>query len=77
MANTITVDAKTFNQIISRLDKLTKDMEAIKAKLAKKNPKYGSDEWWEKSEKQADKDIKEENWVEFSNVEDAIKWLNS
>lgn len=55
---TITVPAKTFEKIISRLDDLTQEVKTIKAKLFEEEPLYGSDEWWEWSEKKADEDIK-------------------
>ena len=58
MAQTITVPAKTFEEILSRLDRLTKEVQAIKMKLFESEPPYGSDEWWEWSEKKANEDIK-------------------
>ena len=58
MAQTITVPAKTFQQILSRLDQLTREVRAIKLKLFESEPSYGSDAWWEWSEKKADEDIK-------------------
>lgn len=44
--------------ILERLDALTKEVKAIKVKLFKKEPLYGSDEWWEWSDKEALKEIK-------------------
>ena len=58
MNQTITVSPKTVEEILSRLDQLTKEVRAIKAKLFQGEPPYGSDEWWEWSEKKADEDIK-------------------
>ncbi|MGI8419724.1 MAG: hypothetical protein ACR2LN_03705 [Candidatus Levyibacteriota bacterium] len=58
MANTITVDAKTLEHIVSQLDKLTKDMAAVKKRLPTEEPSYGSDTWWELSDKEAKEDIK-------------------
>ena len=55
---TITVPVKTFEKILSRLDHLTKEIETIKTKLFEGEPTYGSDEWWEWSEKRADEDIR-------------------
>lgn len=54
---TITVPAKTFEKILSRLDQLSRAVEVINEKL-EGAPHYGSDEWWEWSEKRADEDIK-------------------
>ncbi len=54
---TVTVDAKTFEKILSKLDHLTRKVEDINEKL-EGAPAYGSDEWWEWSDKKADEDIK-------------------
>lgn len=55
---TINVPAETFEKLVSRLDKLTREVQAIKARLVEKEPPYGSKQWWEWSEKKADEDIK-------------------
>ena len=77
MAQTVTVPAKTFQEILSRLDKLTRDVHAIKARLFENEPPYGSDEWWEWSDKKALEDIKAGRVVKFDSAKDAIKWLKS
>lgn len=77
MANAVTVDTKTINSIIERLNKLTQDIETIKKALLKSGPKYGSDEWWEEMERQAEKDFKEGRGIKFNSAREAIKWLNS
>ena len=77
MAQTITVPAKTFEMILSKLEHLTRDVETIKSKLLDGEPPYGSDQWWEWSEKRADADIKAGRVVKFDSVEETIKWLNS
>lgn len=74
---TVTVPAKTFEEILARLDKLTRDVHAIKAKLFESEPPYGSDEWWKWSDKKAREDIKKGRVMEFKSAEEAIKWLNS
>lgn len=58
MNQTVTVSPKTIQEILSRLDQLTKEVRIIKTKLFEQEPPYGSDEWWEWSEKKADEDIK-------------------
>ena len=58
MAQVVTVPAKTFDEVLTRLDKLTRDVSAIKTRLFEQEPLYGSKEWWEWSEKRADEDIK-------------------
>lgn len=77
MTQTITIPAKQFEEILSRLDKLTREVHAIKIKLLDKEPPYGSDEWWEWSDKKAMEDIKRGRVVKFDSAEKAIKWLNS
>lgn len=77
MAQAITVPAKTFEEILVRLDKLTRDVHAIKIKLFDKEPPYGSEQWWEWSDKKALEDIEKGRVVEFKSAEEAIKWLNS
>ncbi len=58
MNQTVTVPAKTIDEIFSRLDELTKTVKKIAAKLSEKEPPYGSDEWWEWSDKKALEEIK-------------------
>lgn len=55
---TVTIPIKTYEKILSKLDRLNQEVESIKIRLSKKEPAYGSDEWWEWSEKKADEDIK-------------------
>jgi len=77
MNQTITISSKTIDEILTRLDKLGRDIRAIKVKLFEREPLYGSDEWWEWSEKKADEDIDSGRLVKFESVQEAIKWLNS
>lgn len=65
MAQTITVSTKTL------------EVRAIKVKLFSSEPAYGSDEWWEWSDKKAMDDIKAGRTIKFDSAEKAIKWLNS
>ena len=59
MANAVSVDMKTINAILTRLDRLTKDIQTIKKTLFEEEPPYGSDLWWKWSEKKALNEIKE------------------
>lgn len=77
MANTITVDERVMNTILSRLDKLSRDIELIKIRLLKNKPRYGSDEWWEKEIKEADEAFKKGGGIKFNSAKEAIEWLNS
>ncbi|MGI8419737.1 MAG: hypothetical protein ACR2LN_03780 [Candidatus Levyibacteriota bacterium] len=58
MANTITVDAKTLEHIVSQLDKLTEDMAVLKKRFLTEEPSYGSDAWWDLSDEEPKEDIK-------------------
>ena len=58
MNQAITVSSKTIEDILAHLNALTKEVKEIKAKLFQKEPLYGSDEWWEWSDKEALKEIK-------------------
>ncbi len=75
--NTVTVPAKTINDIFSRLDELTKAVKKISARLLNEEPRYGSDEWWNKEIKEAENEFKKGKGVLFQSGKDAIKWLNS
>lgn len=74
---TVTVSSKTIEQILARLDKLTSEVRAIKSNLFKEEPRYGSNEWWGKEEREADEDIRAGRVMQFNSVKEAIKWLNS
>ncbi len=73
---TITVSAKTFEKIISRLDQLGRAVEAISEKL-ETAPPYGSNEWWEWSEKRADEDIKAGRVTVMHNKKQLQQFLDS
>lgn len=73
---TVTVPAETFEKILSRLDHLSRVVEVINEKL-EGAPPYGSDEWWEWSDKKAKEDIKAGRVMKFDSAQEAIKWLNS
>lgn len=74
---TITVPTKTFEKIISKLDYLTQEVETIKTKLFEGEPPYGSDEWWEWSDRKAKEDIRAGRVMKFDSAQEAITWLNS
>lgn len=72
---------KTFNE--SMIISLLKDLEMlsvaakrVREKLLKVFPaKYGSDLWWEKSDKEAIVSIKESRGKKFKTYEEAVKYL--
>ncbi len=73
---TITVPAKTFEKILSRLDQLGRMVEAINEKL-ETAPPYGSDEWWEWSNAKALKSIKEGKGVVIHDKKELDNFFNS
>lgn len=77
MSQTVTVSPKAIEEIISRLDKLTKDIRVIKERLFASEPPYGSEEWWEKEIKESEEEFSKGKGVHFESVKDATKWLNS
>jgi hypothetical protein len=77
MNQTVTVPTKTINEIFSRLDELTKAVKKISVKLLNEEPRYGSDEWWEWSDKEALKEIKAGKYTTVHNKKDLRQFLNS
>lgn len=77
MNNTISVDTKTVNQIMKRLESLAKDVKLIKEKLSRGEPVYGSDTWWEKEIQDSEKEFSAGKGITFKNAKDAITWLDS
>ena len=71
---TITVSSKIIDQIITRLDKLTNEVKVIKTRLFEEEPPYGSDEWWEWSDKKELKSIKEGKGSVIHNKKELEKW---
>jgi len=77
MNQAITISPKTLEQILNRLDALTKEVRAIKAKLFEREPLYGSDEWWEWSDKKALKEIKAGKGIKITNKKELDAFFNS
>lgn len=77
MAQTITVPAKTFQEILSRLDQLTREVRAIKAKLYSKEPPFGSDEWWEWSDRKALESIRKGKGITIHNKKELDAFFKS
>lgn len=73
---TVTVPVKTFEKIVSRLDQLTQEVAVINEKL-EGAPRYGSDEWWEWSDKKAKEDIKAGRYVTLHSAKEAQEYLDS
>lgn len=73
---TVTIPAKTFEKILSKLDYLGRAIEAINDKL-EGAPLYGSDEWWEWSNKRALKSIRDGKGTVIHNKKELDDLFNS
>lgn len=62
-------------QIITRLDRVEQELKEIKKLVKESSPSYGSDEWWEKEEIEADSAIKRNKLHKSSSVNELIKKL--
>lgn len=69
MAQSITIDVKTIQKILTRLDKLSKDVKEIKEKIVEE-PAHGSDEWWEKEIKKGEQDIQTGDYYELKDKQE-------
>lgn len=75
---TITIDVKTAESLFWEVEAMRKRLNLLRKKIIELLPaKYGSDFWWEKSTRQALKEIKKGRGVEFKDIEEASKWLNT
>lgn len=77
MNQTVTVPTKTFEKILSRLDLLTQEVADIKTRLFKKEPTYGSDEWWEWSDKKAMEEIKQGKGITLHNKKELKEFFRN
>ncbi len=77
MNQTITVSPKTIEEILTRLDKLTREIKAIKTKLFEEEPPYGSDEWWENEINEGLRDIKNGKYTELRSRKELQTFLKS
>ena len=77
MSQAITVTPKTIEEILSRLDRITKDITTIKARLFEQEPKYGSDAWWDKEIKEGLEEVKQGKYTVYENAKDLIKDLHA
>lgn len=68
---------KTFEEILSRLDQLTREVHTIKVKLFNSEPSYGSDEWWEWSDKKALESIRKGKGITIHNKKELDAFFKS
>lgn len=77
MSQTITVHTKTIEEIITRLDRLTREIKAIKTKLFEEEPSYGSNEWWEWSNEKAIEDYKKGRYTVIKSKKELNEFFGS
>lgn len=76
MTQVISLNTKTADEILTTLNGLKKEVARLRKKL-EEGFYYGSRQWWQESEKLADKDIKAGRVMRFTSVKKATEWLNS
>jgi hypothetical protein len=76
MNQTATVDQKTLETILDRLDKLAKELKFIKERLTEIEPPYGSESWWQWSEKKADEEIASGRYKVYKDADGLIQDLH-
>ena len=68
--------ALTAEDLFGEILVLEKTLARLKEKILSVLPaKYGSDAWWERSDKEAIKSIEQGRGVKFDNLKEAIKYL--
>ncbi len=77
MNQTVTVPTKTIDEIFSRLDELTNAVKKISVKLLNEEPRYGSDEWWEWSIREGEKDIKAGKYTTIKNAKELKSFFDN
>lgn len=65
------------DQVLTILNQIQKDLADIKKKVNDLEPVYGSDAWWEWSDKQAVEDIKAGHYTTIRSKKELSKFLNS
>lgn len=77
MSNIVVVDSKTLSEILTRLDRLTKDVADVKERLFSTEPVYGNDEWWKWSDKKAREEIKKGSYYKVHNKKELRDFLKN
>jgi len=78
MNQTITISSKTVEEILTRLDRLTREVKAIKKRIPPQETTfYGSDSWWKKEIEQGLEEVKQGKVRgPFKNANELIKTLH-
>lgn len=75
MANTITLSKSAYEDIINRLHRLEEMMNDLMEVF--KQPRYGSDEWWDKVNRDGFEDIKKGRYKSFKSMKEMVKYLKT
>ncbi|MDH7476225.1 MAG: hypothetical protein QHH09_02000 [Microgenomates group bacterium] len=76
MSNTITLSQSAYKQLLERLINVEKKLSDLLEKI-EREPVYGTDEWWDWSDKKAVADIKKGNYLVFDSPKKLKKHLDS
>jgi len=68
---------QTQNQILTILNKMQKDLTEVKKKIEDLEPVYGSDAWWDWSDKRAMDDIKAGRYTTVRSKKELVKFMDS
>lgn len=77
MNQTIVLQAQQVNKILKTLLDLKREVARLTEKVEGLEPIYGSEQWWEWSDRKALEDIRAGRFVEFKNVKDLQLHLDS
>lgn len=77
MADVVTVRSDTLSQILVRLKALQKDVRSIGKKVEDLEPVYGSDAWWQWSDKGAVESIERGDYYELKNKKELDSFLDN
>lgn len=77
MNNTVTLPATKVNQILRLLSELNQKVSRLAEKLEDLEPVYGSNEWWEWSDRKALKSIAEGKGIVIRNQKELGEFFKS
>lgn len=78
MSNSLTLSKTQYETIFSRLTRLEAMVKFLAGKLEdvlETEPPYGSDTWWEWSDKKAMEEIKAGKGISFNNIKELKQYL--
>lgn len=77
MNQTFATTQKTLEAILSHLEELKREIKSIRKKLEASEPPYGSDAWWQWSDKKAIEDYKKGRYTKISSKRELDKFFDS